>query len=63
MREESPQGASKRRPSATAISRLATSASSARMRLRFWYWPKDDSTTLRMVARSLPVESRSATEP
>ena len=33
------------------------------MRFMFWYWPNDDSTMRRMVARSLPVDSSSATEP
>ncbi len=63
MRGKSPQGASKPRPSVTAISRLATSASRLRMRFMFWYWPNDDSTIRRMVGRSLPVDSSSATEP
>ena len=63
MREKSPHGASKLRPSASAVSRLATSASRPRIFLRFWYWPNDDSTVRRMVAMSCPVASRSATEP
>jgi hypothetical protein len=33
------------------------------MRFMFWYWPNDDSTIRRMVGRSLPVDSSSATEP
>ena len=33
------------------------------MRLRFWYWPKEDSTVRRMAAMSLPLPRRSATEP